>query len=145
MSDTSTETEVPIEAPTSVMYDHSKRVYMRMLEEAQMEDVAGESGEPMVLWTGHLTRLIKDKLNYSTPYYSSITLNLKRMGCIRQVRRGGGNAPSVWELIKEPTEEAFRTAEELRKPGTTSQDMIGQQVRDINARLVIVEQALGLI
>jgi hypothetical protein len=121
------------------MYDHSKRVYMKMLEEAKMEEVAGESGEPMVLWTGHLTHLIKDKLNYSTPYYSSITQNLKRMGCIKQIRRGGGNAPSVWELLKEPSEDLFKNAEELRKPGNTSQDMFMQNMRDLNARLVQVE------
>ena len=144
MSDTSTETEVvdPGRAvPISVMYDHSKRVYMAMHAEAKLEVVEGEQ---LVFWTGHLTRLF-ERLHYSTPYYSAITQILKRMGCIKQIRRGGGNAPSVWELVKEPSEDLFANAEELRKPGGRPEDIINQRLRDMNERLVAVEKALGLI
>jgi hypothetical protein len=139
MSDTPTEAE---ETPLPILYDHCCRLYKLMLQQARMEVV---DEEQVVLWEGALTRLIKDDLNYSVPYYTHLTGALKRMGCIRQLRRGGSTSPSLWQLLREPTEEAFKHAEELRKPGKRPQDVTDQRLKDMNDRLLVVEKALGII
>lgn len=85
-----------------------------MLTQAKGVDVAqvepADEHRTMIVWEGFLTRFITEELHLSVPYYSSVTQALKRMGCIRQLRRGGGTSPSQWELITEPTPALFEHA-----------------------------------
>jgi hypothetical protein len=127
----------------SIMYDHACRVYKTMHEQASMRDI-GHEGAPMVVWEGQLTKLIVKELNYSQPYYTFITGHLKRMGCIRMIRRGGGSSPSLWELIKEPNEEDFHKSEALQKPGQKPQDQVLQGLKDLGQRVAVIEKALGI-
>jgi hypothetical protein len=78
---------------------HCEKVYFKMRQDAT-ETYEGEV--PMVVWEGFTTRLLKE-LELAVPYYSTIRTALMKMGCIKQLRRGGGTSPSQWELIKEPT------------------------------------------
>jgi hypothetical protein len=83
------------------MFEHCVRTYREMLSEAHgVGDV--------IVYEGYLTTLVTQKVNLSVPYYGRIRTLLIDMGCVRQLKRGGGTAPSQWELITEPTEEAFR-------------------------------------
>jgi hypothetical protein len=81
------------------IYEHCKTVYNQMEEEAKLVDGT-------LLWEGHLTKLF-GRLHLSVPYYTTVTRELKRMGCIKQWRRGGGNASSMWEVVMPPTQQAF--------------------------------------
>ena len=92
-------------------FNHCVTVYNKMLEEAKVERADGDSDIVMTVWTGYTTKLF-DSLGMSTPYYTTVTRNLMRMGCIKQLRRGGGTATSQWELLKEPTYEAYTQAVE---------------------------------
>jgi hypothetical protein len=88
-----------------VLFDYCLRTYKAMMAEATWHDMDGVTQS--VVYEGHFTRLITVDLNLSTPYYTFVTRALKAMGCIRQLRRGGGSTPSQWELIREPTPELF--------------------------------------
>src|SRR4051812_21707024 len=96
-----------------------------MEEEAKLVDNA-------LIWSGHLTKLFA-RLRLSVPYYTSVTRELKRMGCIRQLRRGGGNAPSQWLILTEPTEELFR------ETSTQTGNMTSQR----RTKLAIMEQRIN--
>lgn len=92
-------------AAVAALYGHCESAYNALLTGAKT--VVQEDGNTIVVWEGMLVNLIVAKLHLSTPYYTSITKALKRMDCIRQIKRGGGSGTSQWELIKAPTIEAF--------------------------------------
>jgi hypothetical protein len=120
-------------------YHHCREIYQ------EMESQATRQGD-MIVYEGHLTHLIRNK-NYSTPYYAKLTQGLKRMGCIRQLRRGGGNAISQWQLIQEPTEDLWFSTADKKLPagGKTGQrlDAVEQTIRDFNRRLQELEASNG--
>lgn len=123
-------------------YVHCHTVYRAMMEEATAR-VDEDTGEEMVVWEGMLTALITGRCNLSIPYYSKITSALKEMGCIRQIKRGGGSASSVWELITEPTEELYSARPAAQK--LPRQDRLTQQAAQINSlnnRVGALEHAL---
>jgi hypothetical protein len=70
---------------------------------------------------------------------SSVLQRLQRMGCIKQLSRGGGSARSRWELLKDPDFDDFDAADDKR-----SRKGLALVVDDMNDRLEAVEQALGL-
>jgi hypothetical protein len=104
-----------------IVFEHCKTVYDAMDKKAKLVYPDGEAPEDvlepgvesashpdeMLVWEGMLTALITKELHFSVPYYSKIRNELMRMGCIRQLRRGGGSSPSQWELICAPTRERF--------------------------------------
>ena len=124
-----------------MLYDHCCTVYQTMLRYAKKDETTA------IVYEGHLTKLFV-ALNLSVPYYTSVTRKLKDMGCIRQLRRGGGNAPSRWLLVTEPTEELWGTdiiaVREVAARKAQEADMLNQQMRDLGRRLTTVEKALGL-
>lgn len=96
----------------------------------------------MIVWEGFLTRFITEELHLSVPYYSSVTLALKRMGCIKQLRRGGGSSPSQWELITEPTEELFTNKLPKKEPQVSRQSQLQEQVNSQETRIKALEDIL---
>ncbi len=129
------------QAPVSVLFDHAKRVYDAMFERSFEHD-PGDGSRVMVIYEGTLTRLITKDLLYSVPYYTTITAVLKKMNCIKQLKRGGGAAASQWELITAPTLEKFVSLSEsdpklTKTTGRTDRvtrrefDELSQRVRDL--------------
>ena len=137
--------------PTS-LYLHCQSAYSGMLRQAKGVVVQKE-GDPdkadlgtMVVWEGFLTRFITEELHLSVPYYSSVTQALKRMGCIRQLRRGGGSSPSQWELKHEPTEDLFNNTLPKKSLILTPLQQLQKQVNDQEVRLKDIEAMLeGII
>jgi hypothetical protein len=123
----------------SIRYTHAMSAYKTMVDEAQ--EVTGEGGQRMLVWEGFLTKLIRDHLQLSTPMFSEVRNNLKNMGCIRQLQRGGSTTPSKWELLREPTEELWRSMPARKTNTKTSQ--LEQQVKDLGHRVEKIEQALA--
>lgn len=97
------------------LFQHALKTYEAMLIKAK--EVSTTEGV-LVVYEGKLTDLITKELYLSTPYYTSITRVLKAMGCIQQLKRGGGSAPSQWLMVKMPTLEDF-TQHEEDNPGAT--------------------------
>jgi hypothetical protein len=97
---------------------HCETVYKAMRETATE---VHESEVPMLVWEGFLTKLMLN-LNLSVPYYSTVKNYLTKMGCIRQLKRGGGTTPSQWELIKPPTPALWDALPEkpANRPGPVS-------------------------
>jgi len=121
------------ERPTSVVFDHCVSVYNEMHQQSREE--AGEG----LIYEGHLTKLITGDLGLATPRYTAVMNHLKAMGCVEQIRRGGGGSPSRWRLISAPVEETFRSIEDMKRPTTGKFAVVEQQVRDLNRRVLALE------
>lgn len=122
------------------LYGHCVTAYRVMLSEGKSQE--DDDGQEIIVWEGMTTALVAKKLNLSTPYFTNIFRNLQRMGCVRQIKRGGGSAPSMWELITEPTEELYKTRVPMRKKGKDRLSMQQEQISRLGQRLLVVERAL---
>jgi hypothetical protein len=121
------------------MFEHAQRVYAQMREEASYNEELKQ-----FVYEGHLTQLFK-KLLLSVPYYTAIKNRLAGMGCIEQIRRGGGNGTSRWVLWKEPELEEWKLAE-VKRPRQGNKTMIlEQRIKDMSDRMRQIEQTLELI
>lgn len=109
---------------------HCMSIYDAMDERADEEDV----------YTGYLTKLFKE-LNFSVPFFTTIMDELKRMGCVRQMQRGGNTKPSKWLMIERPSEELFR----LAAPSVVAKkfkiaDRQDQRIKDLETRVSRLEK-----
>jgi hypothetical protein len=133
------------------LFDHCCKTYNAMFREARpiehtvpvsddgpMDGVDVKTVSVMV-YEGFLTQLITGKLTLSVPYYTKITQKLIQMGCIRQMKRGGGTAPSQWELVYEPTVEAFMRATPRPVPKQTKEDQTNRLILGLTKRITTLE------
>jgi len=112
------------------LFEHVTTIYTAMKSTA--ED--SESGVGKV-WTGFATHLFEEH-NLSIPYYTQVMRMLQAMDCLRQLRRGGGSAPSKWLLVQEPTMELFDRACAI--PGAyrgSKSAQTDQMLRDLSNRV----------
>lgn len=124
-----------VDTPT-MLYTHSNNLYQVLKEQAELV-------EGKLVWTGFMTHIVRDKLHLSVPYYTQILNALKGMGCVEQLRRGGSSTPSIWLLLKEPTQEAFdnpTVGASLRK--STRLEQLENQVMQLAGRLDTIETLL---
>ena len=115
------------------LFHHCETVYRNMYDKSEAHRADGDDGVLIRVWEGFTTHLFVD-LNLAVPYFTSVLKALKEMGCLRQLRRGGGNAPSQWELIAEPTAEKYEERFPRRREPTRT-DVLEQQVKDLQAAL----------
>lgn len=99
-----------------------------------------------IFWTGALTKLLIDN-NFNAGAYTSVTQKLIAMGCIEQVQRGGGRAPSIWCLITEPTMELYDASSAKSKSGVrlskrTQKDRAIQALNERVSKLELLVQRL---
>jgi hypothetical protein len=108
---------------------HCRQVYAAMVKTAK-ERNGGEG--PMLVWEGFSTRLVAE-LGLAVPYYTKVYRNLKAMGCVKQLQRGGSSTPSQWWLIGEPTQELW----DARRAHTSSTklEVLTQRVSNLEKRL----------
>ena len=137
--------DVPQTPPA--LFFHCQTVYEAMWADAEdrkvTEEVELEPGASgwIKVWEGSGVRLIDD-LNFSSPYYSKVFGALQRMDCIRQIRRGGGGAPSQWLLLQAPTIELFESMDVLSTPSVVAREMTQQQLNDLARRISRLETAM---
>lgn len=129
----------PTKAPA--LYKHAVRTYELMHSEAEWKELYGEQ---RLVWTGFFTKLVRS-LNLSTPMYTGVKGELERMDCIRQLRRGGGTAPSVWVLMGAPTVEKWnKEVPELpKKNSRKAQDILQEQINQLRERVELLEEAIS--
>jgi len=139
----SSNSKTPEDDAPPALFEHCKNTYQAMLAEAKRVPVNttadDETVEYIVVYEGFPTRLITGKLNLSVPYYTSIRAALLRMGCVRQLRRGGSSTPSQWELIYEPTLEAFLKQVPTKVPKQDKAAEARQQISALAARVSALE------
>lgn len=139
------------ETAPPALFEHCCTVYDAMLSEAKQipiqEPVVGSSSDieerqeleqHIIVYEGFLTKLFSN-LHISVPYYTTVRTALMNMGCIKQLRRGGSSSPSQWEMIYEPTLEAFMKQKEPTVPKQTSAAEARQLIRTLNARVQELE------
>jgi len=127
------------------LYIHCVRTYNKMLERATDQIVSPiEPDLHMIIYEGFFVRLVAE-LGLSTPYFTFCRQALIDMGCIRQIKRGGGTGRSQWELIKAPTLELFDEKklkdpnyEKLERKG--KQEMMQDQINALNNRVLDLEK-----
>jgi DNA-binding IclR family transcriptional regulator len=135
------------EGPAPALLEHMTNVYNAMKSKAIDVELDSENGKEVLeiikVYEGHLTGLFAE-LGMSTPYYTSIMKALKAMGCVDQVRRGGGAALSKWQLNYPPTAEGYAAYENNRVPNRRQGEIaaLKQQVRDLHGRLAAIESIL---
>lgn len=119
------------------LYGHCEQVFAEMDARATLQEIDGQEAK---VYTGHLTKLFED-LRLSVPYFSSVMNQLKGMDCVRQLRRGGGSAPSVWLIVQPPSIDMFEAGREPSKAQarTGRLDVLEQQVRDLAKRIQALE------
>ncbi len=88
------------EAPPA-LYNHCVNLFDKMF------DLSFKTENDLLIYEGYLVNLVTKELNLSTPYYTHCTRALKEMECIKLVRRGGGRAPSQWQLFHAPSVKLF--------------------------------------
>lgn len=127
------------------LYHHCAKVFQALKDNAKVhQEDDGEGGVVNILvWEGFLTKMFGD-LDLSVPYYTKCTQALKNMGCIRQLRRGGGNSPSQWEIIQSPTPALF-DAEVPRKRRRNRTEALEDMVKDLQVKLIAQNQRLDQI
>jgi hypothetical protein len=121
------------------LYEHCLTVFEQMRTEAKPTAVEGTHA---LVYEGFLTRLF-NKLSLATPYYTSVMQALRKMGCVKQLSRGGGASPSKWELLQEPTLELFNSSTAKRLHDNTKMGQLQQQVSDLRDRLDDVEEMVA--
>lgn len=118
------------------LFEHAERVYKQMVAEATQDDELD-----LLVYEGHLTQLFR-KLLLSTPYYTLIKNKLAAMGCIEQIRRGGGNGTSRWVLWKEPELEEWKATDSKRSRQGNKSLMQEQRVKDLTDRVLKLEEVV---
>jgi hypothetical protein len=122
------------------IFEYAAQVYQAMLEEANQEVLGAAYGEQEgLVYDGFTTKLIRD-LGLPTPYYTKILKELKRLDCIRQLRRGGSTTTSRWVLLQAPTPELFHKMPADNKPDTSRMGQLEQRVRDLSNRVNDLEK-----
>lgn len=119
------------------LYFHCLSVYDKMFEYA--DERTSDEGTKYIVYEGNLTSLVLKDCNLSTPYYTSVTQALRGMKCIRQLKRGGGTSPSMWEMLQRPTLEGFQTFKPPRKKASGPMDQMQYQIDQLDARLKVIE------
>lgn len=136
--------EVTDDQLVSQVFRNCADVYDLMRKESK--ELQAEAGAPpMHVWEGFFTKLITDRMGFSVPYYSSIRSNLMRMGCIRQLRRGGGSSPSQWQLLREPTEQLWYDAPQRKSPNASKQEETLHQLADLIRRIERLEENFDVL
>lgn len=131
-----TETQAP-----PALFQHCVNVYNAMLGESRSVGSEVESGDNQVIvYEGFLTQLVTGELRLSVPYYTSVRKALMAMGCIRQLRRGGSTTPSQWEMIYEPTVEAFYRQKESKIPKQTREAQLEEMIDSLVNRVNELEE-----
>lgn len=126
-------------AVVPALFEHSQNVYKEMVKSARhMPEY-----DDLLVYEGHLTQLFK-RLRLAVPYYTEIKNHLTHMGCIEQVRRGGGSAESRWVLWKEPDLEEWKDSTTRPRRGNKT-TMHEQQIRILNERLASAERHIEVI
>jgi len=120
------------------LFIHCITVFEQMRREATYVELSeGGDKRQVPVYEGFLTKLFQ-RLGLATPMYTAVMRRLQLMGCVRQLSRGGGSAPSRWELLEEPEYGTFEECESKR--GTTRLSVVEGQVEDLTKRIQELEE-----
>lgn len=120
----------------SKLFEHCVALYELMDEKA--EDFPDGR-----LYIGSLTTDFEE-LGIGGSYYTKVTSRLRSMGCVDQLRRGGGSKPSAWAIIEPPTKELFQASDATGfvhvQKKRTEFDALVQRLNDMSTRIKRLEE-----
>ena len=117
------------------LYEQCIELYEAMADRSKMEKPYHDAESEVLVYDGHLTKLVTEELHYSVPYYTKLKNVLKDMDCIRQIRRGGSTTTSRWMLLQHPTLELFTEALGKSKSSSSWKTSMEQRIRDLETRM----------
>lgn len=120
------------------LFEHCSSVFEAMKRDSKPQSLEGHHA---LVYEGFLTRLFQD-LSLATPYYTTVMRRLRTMGCVQQLSRGGGNSPSRWELVTEPTWEKFEEFENKRFQNNTKLGQVIDMANQLAKRVTILESTV---
>lgn len=116
-----------------VLFGHCTKVYEAMENQAEYDEE-----HDTLMWQGSLTKLFQE-LGYGVPSYSRIMNALKGMDCVVQLQRGNGTNPSIWLLLREPTDTLYNFWVEQRNERSRRPKPGEQRMRDLENRVASLE------
>lgn len=124
------------------LWKHCIEVYSTMEAQAEVKVIYEKE---RLVWEGHTTKLFK-ALHLSVPTYSAVTNELKNIGAISQLRRGGGPTKSIWVLHGTPDINKYNSQPKsmYNKSGnrkSTALDIMQQQINTLRDRIDLLEKA----
>lgn len=120
------------------LYTYCVQIFQSMTESAQHEKLGIQFGDQEgMVFEGFLTKIFKEEY-LAVPYYTKVMRELKRMGCVQQLQRGGSTTPSRWLLIHPPTPELWVSSVDPTKLDGQSPE--SQQIQDLNRRIAELEE-----
>jgi hypothetical protein len=130
------------QTPLPSVFEHCQVVYKHLFSTSKKETL---DDQDILVWEGFLTQVFEE-LHYPVPYFTKIRKELMRMGCIHQLRRGGGTATSKWMLIRPPERAHWENTHVTRERDKRRSSMTPQEQRvvDLSNRVQRLETALGL-
>lgn len=99
-----------------------------------MSDRAKKTPEGIKVFFGKTTRALDDQ-EIPRGQYSPIFNTLKELGCLRQIKRGGGvNAISEWEVVAPPRLSAYYKFKTSSPTHTTRLGSIENEIRALQVK-----------
>lgn len=114
---------------------------------AAMQSEAKETPEG-IIWIGPLSTLLNEVAEVigTSANYSQVVGALVDMDCIDQIRKGGGRAPSVWRLLREPSMSIAHLISRTRNnPGSTRSELVDQRISDLGSQLINLRKDVNRI
>jgi len=130
-----------IESAPPKLFIHCITVFERMRKDAKYEDLGiGDKKRRAPVYEGFTTKLFQS-LGLAGPYYTTVMRRLQHMECIKQLSRGGGSAPSRWELLKEPEYGDYDEVETKEREGSPRLHVVDDhRLTEIERRLDQLEE-----
>ena len=134
-----------VDVTMPALYTYSERVYEAMRSQSRPVYLEGDTQESLV-YEGFITKLVLDDLKIHVPNYSKVMAALREMGCIEQLRRGGGSTPSLFLIFEQPPSRELwyeKVPEGPKSVASHRYDAMDQRLRDLQQRLDAMESESG--
>lgn len=122
-----------IESTNPLLYDRCVTIYNALYEQSQ---VAHEGR----VFTGLVSNIFAEH-KLSLGYYTPVMQRLRDMGCIEQIRRGGGGKPSVYMIYSAPTIGAYEDSK--NRPSKASREEA--KTSQLQSTVVLLSQRVGAL
>lgn len=124
---------IDVNIDTPKLFMRCLRIWNAMREQAHpyADPESFGDNEKRLIYVGHISTLA-DQVGEARNYIGQLTRRLRNMGCIAQLRRGGGKGIGQWVILEEPTIALFTASHEMVVPDRSRwQQRMEQRIKDL--------------